>query len=49
MKHIIDEVRNENKNTLLLDSGDLFHGTNEANIEKGKGVVEVTNLRGTMQ
>lgn len=46
MKHIIDEVRNENKNTLLLDSGDLFHGTNEANIEKGKGVVEVANLMG---
>lgn len=46
MKHIINEVRKENKNTLLLDSEDLFHGTNEANTEKGKGVVEVANLRG---
>ncbi len=46
MKHIVDDVRADNKNTLLLDSGDLFHGTNEANIEKGKGVVEVANLMG---
>ncbi len=46
MKHLIDEVREDNTNTLLLDSGDLFHGTNEANIEKGKGVVEVANLMG---
>ncbi len=46
MKHIIDGVRADNKNTLLLDSGDMFHGTNEANIQKGKGVVEVANLMG---
>lgn len=46
MKHIIDEARAENRNTLLLDSGDMFHGTNEANIEKGKGVLEIANLMG---
>ncbi len=46
MKHLIDEAKAENKNTLLLDSGDMFHGTNEANINKGQGVVEVANLMG---
>ncbi len=46
MKHIIDGIKAKNKNNLLLDSGDMFHGTNEANIEKGKGVVEVANLMG---
>ena len=46
MKHLIDEVRKDSNNTLLLDSGDLFHGTNEANIEKGKGVVEIANMMG---
>ncbi|EPR11851.1 bifunctional metallophosphatase/5'-nucleotidase [Ruminiclostridium papyrosolvens] len=46
MKHIIDGIKEKNKNTLVLDSGDLFHGTNEANINKGEGVVEVANLMG---
>jgi 5'-nucleotidase/UDP-sugar diphosphatase len=46
MKYIIDGIKAKNENTLVLDSGDMFHGTNEANIEKGKGVVEVANLMG---
>lgn len=46
MKHFVDEVRAENPNSLLLDSGDMFHGTNEANINQGQGVVEVANLMG---
>lgn len=46
VKYFVDDSRNKNKNTLLLDSGDMFHGTNEANIEEGKGVVDVVNLMG---
>ncbi len=46
MKYFINEIRKKNKDALLLDSGDMFHGTNEANIEEGKGVVEVANLMG---
>lgn len=46
VKHYADEERKKNKNILFLDSGDLFHGTNEANIDKGKGVVEVANMMG---
>ncbi|MHB8065870.1 MAG: bifunctional metallophosphatase/5'-nucleotidase, partial [Ruminiclostridium sp.] len=46
MKYFVNEIKADNSNSLLLDSGDMFHGTNEANIEKGKGVVEVANLMG---
>lgn len=46
MKHLIDDIKEKNKNTLVLDSGDMFHGTNEANINKGEGVVQVANLMG---
>ncbi len=46
VKHFVNEVKKENENTLLLDGGDMFHGTNEANVEKGKGVVDVANLMG---
>lgn len=46
VKHFVNQVKKENPNMILLDSGDMFHGTNEANIEKGKGVVEVVNLMG---
>lgn len=46
IKHFVDEVKQDNPNTLVLDSGDMFHGTNEANIEKSKGVVELANMMG---
>ncbi|HEX2925015.1 MAG TPA: 5'-nucleotidase C-terminal domain-containing protein [Ruminiclostridium sp.] len=46
IKHFVNDVRNKNDNTLFLDCGDMFHGTNEANIKQGKGVVEVANLMG---
>lgn len=46
VKGLIDETKERNKSTLVLDCGDLFHGTNEANVEQGKGVVEVANLTG---
>lgn len=45
-KSFRDEAKRQNKNTLVLDCGDMFHGTNEANVEQGKGVVEVVNLFG---
>ncbi len=46
VNHFIKEERAKDKDLLLLDTGDLFHGTNEANIEKGKGVVEVVKQMG---
>ncbi|NEW06270.1 bifunctional metallophosphatase/5'-nucleotidase [Paenibacillus sp. SYP-B3998] len=46
MKGIIDDLRKENPDSLLLDSGDMFHGTNEANVNEGQGVVEAANLMG---
>jgi 2',3'-cyclic-nucleotide 2'-phosphodiesterase (5'-nucleotidase family) len=46
VKHYVDDFRAQNPNTLFLDSGDMFHGTNEANIENGKGIVEAVNLMG---
>lgn len=46
IKHFADEERADNKNTLMLDCGDLFHGTNEANVGKGQGVVDVVNMMG---
>jgi 2',3'-cyclic-nucleotide 2'-phosphodiesterase (5'-nucleotidase family) len=46
MKYFVDSIRAEHADSLLLDSGDMFHGTNEANIQKSKGVVEVANLMG---
>ncbi|HEX3029385.1 MAG TPA: bifunctional UDP-sugar hydrolase/5'-nucleotidase [Clostridia bacterium] len=46
MKHIADDIKSKNKDCLFLDSGDMFHGTNEANIGKGKGVVDVANNMG---
>lgn len=46
MKAVIGDLKKKNSASLLLDSGDMFHGTNEANIEKAKGVVEVANLMG---
>lgn len=45
-KSLKDEAKRINKNTLVLDCGDMFHGTNEANVDQGKGVVEVVNLFG---
>jgi 5'-nucleotidase/UDP-sugar diphosphatase len=46
VKHLKDEIKKKEKDILFFDCGDLFHGTNEANIEKGKGVVEIANLMG---
>ncbi|MGI6668567.1 MAG: bifunctional metallophosphatase/5'-nucleotidase [Acetivibrionales bacterium] len=46
LKTLADSVKKSNENTLMLDSGDMFHGTNEANIDKGKAVVEIANMMG---
>jgi len=44
MKTIINDIKKVNKDTLFLDSGDMFHGTNEANVQKAQGIVEVANM-----
>lgn len=46
MKAVIDEQKKKNPDSLVLDSGDMFHGTNEANVNEGEGIVEAANLMG---
>ncbi|QNU66170.1 bifunctional metallophosphatase/5'-nucleotidase [Ruminiclostridium herbifermentans] len=46
LNSFVKEERAKDENTLLLDCGDLFHGSNEANINDGEGVVECVNLMG---
>lgn len=46
IKGIVDELRAEYPNALFVDSGDLFHGTNEANVDEGQGIVDAVNLMG---
>ena len=44
-KSIIDDYR-ANGNTLVLDAGDATHGTNFANLEDGKSMIELMNRVG---
>jgi 5'-nucleotidase / UDP-sugar diphosphatase len=46
IKTLVDELRSKHEHSLFIDSGDLFHGTNEANEGEGQGVVEAVNLLG---
>jgi len=34
----------ENNNILLFDCGDMFHGTNESNVNRGEGMVKLVNM-----
>jgi 5'-nucleotidase / UDP-sugar diphosphatase len=42
----VSKMKAKDKNLLFVDSGDLFHGTNEANINNGQGVVDIAKLMG---
>jgi len=48
LKTLVDKLRNDvgEKNSLLLDGGDLWQGTGLANREKGADMVEAANLLG---
>lgn len=46
VKAMFESEKASDPNTLIVDSGDMFHGTNEANVEQGKGVLEVANMMG---
>ncbi len=46
IKYFVTTFRKKDTQALLLDSGDMFHGTNEANIEEGAGVVAAANQMG---
>ena len=43
-KGLYDKIKSEN--SIILDSGDMFHGTNEALINDGEGIVKVANGMG---
>ncbi len=42
----LDELREEKDNFLLLDAGDVFHGTIDINISEGEAMVGLMNLLG---
>ena len=44
LKSIVDNLKEEDPNLLLLDAGDTFHGTNFANLSRGENVVDLMNL-----
>ncbi|WP_159882667.1 bifunctional metallophosphatase/5'-nucleotidase [Paenibacillus puerhi] len=46
IKGIADEIRKDNPHTLMLDGGDMFHGTPEAAVNEGEGILEIANLMG---
>ncbi len=43
---IVEQTRNQNPNTLVLDAGDALHGTNEAQFFNGASVVNAMNSVG---
>ncbi|MBT9144082.1 MAG: Mannosylglucosyl-3-phosphoglycerate phosphatase [Dehalococcoidia bacterium] len=43
---LVNQIRAEQPNTILLDAGDTIHGTSVANLFKGKPVIEVMNAMG---
>lgn len=45
-KTIIDTFKGENPNTIVLDAGDLTHGTNFASLSKGESMVALMNELG---
>ncbi len=42
----ISQVKNENKNTLVIDAGDAFHGDTVANLSQGQAVLSIMNQIG---
>lgn len=46
VKYLFELEKKENPNTILVDTGDMFHGTNEANVDKGEGILKIANLMG---
>lgn len=43
---VVEEVRSEAEHVLLLDAGDVLHGTNIVNLFQGKSVIDVMNAMG---
>ncbi|MGX1902552.1 5'-nucleotidase C-terminal domain-containing protein [Thermolongibacillus altinsuensis] len=43
ISQIVNDVRKKNKQTLLVDLGDTFHGTTYVNLNEGQAVVDIMN------
>ncbi|MBT9141004.1 MAG: Mannosylglucosyl-3-phosphoglycerate phosphatase [Dehalococcoidia bacterium] len=43
---LVNQIRDEQPNTILLDAGDTIHGTNLANLSKGESVIAAMNAIG---
>lgn len=43
---LIQQIRNENPNTLVLDAGDTFHGQTIATLSKGESIADIMNTIG---
>ena len=46
IKTLVDEIRSENPNTLLLDCGDTFHGTFITTQTQGNAILPIMNAMG---
>lgn len=43
---LVNQFKEENENTLLLDAGDALHGTTFATIDQGESIIRVMNVVG---
>ncbi|NLW41478.1 MAG: LysM peptidoglycan-binding domain-containing protein [Tissierellia bacterium] len=43
-KALVDQLRAEKENLLLLDAGDAFHGTLDINMSEGEAMIQLMNL-----
>lgn len=43
---LINELKEENPNVLVLDAGDTFHGTTIASLVEGESIVQIMNMIG---
>lgn len=43
LKTIVDELKEDNQNVLLLNAGDTFHGVVDVNLTDGKAMVDLMN------
>lgn len=46
VKHVADQYRDANSKTLMFDTGNALHGTPEASVDQGAGMVEAMNAVG---
>lgn len=46
LKTVLDGLKKENPNTLVISAGDTFHGTTEVNVSQGEAMTKFMNMAG---